>query len=312
MRPARGQAATWEARAIVGFHQSGASSADHTQKLFLDFFIVRPIGSARPVYDSRFNVWGNVRVASSPQQIAVPVSEFVASFREAAGKVKVNELAQSAEFQVGLEWNLRTFRQGDARRTAGLVAYYGAQGCLTTPASQARIFLVPALDTPHYDQFQEQVLRWTPGGQVRTPFVGLVTPDRERFFHQWGAGFRLTSFPAPAIQAPPATFASTLGRDQLITGGQFRGLVWRTDVFYPLPLGGEPGAWRFLFLFGTVNLRLARATNIAPLALRPADSGKNLYDPDVTLVPVPNTRDTYRLGVGIDVVNFLTSVLKSP
>ena len=47
----------WESRAIIGWHQAGASSADSDQNLFFDFFVARPFGGGA-VYDSSFNLWG--------------------------------------------------------------------------------------------------------------------------------------------------------------------------------------------------------------------------------------------------------------
>src|SRR5262249_54070687 len=93
----------WESRAIVGWHQAGASSADSTQNLFFDFFVARPLGTEGTVYDNKYSFWGQVRVASSPQQRTIPLSQFAAGFAEQLGSVPVNELAQSAEFLTGLE-----------------------------------------------------------------------------------------------------------------------------------------------------------------------------------------------------------------
>src|SRR5436309_2688610 len=80
----------WESRAILGWHQAGASSAESAQNLFFDFYVARPLGKEGAVYDNAFSLWGQVRVASSPQQRTIPLSEFAAGFVEQIGKIPVN------------------------------------------------------------------------------------------------------------------------------------------------------------------------------------------------------------------------------
>ena len=147
-KEAKGQ--DYESRAIVGFHQAGASSADSQQNFFSDFFVVRPIGrtpadGAKKVYDYKFNLWGDVRIASSPQQITVPVSQFAAGFSEAVGKLPVNQLALSGEFVTGFEWrpwgNYKDKLVQPTRiRSIGLVAFFGASGAFSDAVSRASVF----------------------------------------------------------------------------------------------------------------------------------------------------------------------------
>ena len=93
----------WESRAIVGWHQAGASSAESSQNLFFDFFIARPLGKAGKVYENKYNFWGQVRVASSPQQQTIPLSQFTPGFVEQLNNVPINKLTQSAEFLTGFK-----------------------------------------------------------------------------------------------------------------------------------------------------------------------------------------------------------------
>lgn len=295
----------WESRAVLGYHQAGASSADFTQNFFFDFFIMRGLGPHEKVYESRVNLWGNVRVASSPQQTttSLAAAKFAANFATEAGKVKVNELAQSAEFQAGIDIRLgkHAWRQGNRVRMPSFIAYFGASGSFTQPSIQGKVFLTPGEDSAQSAAFRSRY------PNVSTKYVGFVPPDRERFYRMWGGGFRLTSFDKDARFAPPATFLVTLGQDELITGGALRGLVSRFDVFYPLPVKDPDGRYKCLFLFGTANLRLSRANNDTPLILEPAAPDIKLYNPAVSIVTSRSTRDTYRIGVGIDFVNVWTS-----
>jgi hypothetical protein len=299
----------WESRAVAGYHQAGASSANFTQNFFFDFFIMRGLGNHEKLYDSRFNLWGNVRVASSPQQTTTgeqAISEFAANFATTAGKVKVNELAQSAEFQAGLDLRLgkKAWRQGNRVRLPSFIAYFGATGNFTEPSVRGQVFKVPGSDSAQSTLFKSRY------PNVTTEYVGFVPPDRERFYHMWGAGFRLTSFDKDARYAPPATFLLAFGQDEMITGGALKGVVSRIDVFYPLPAKDPDGRFKCLFLFGTVNLRLSRAGIETPLILEPASADIKLYNPGVSIVTVASTRDTYRIGVGIDFVNLWNSWIK--
>ena len=320
--------ANWESRAIMGFHQAGASSAPSTQKAFFDFYIARALGNHRNLYDARLSLWGNIRIASSPQQTDVPVSQFAAGFVGRLADIKVNNLAQSAEFLTGLEWRVARAKwtQGDRIRTLGMIAFFGANGSFSDPFGSGKIFAIPkqvagsTVANPHVDQFRNARFGSAAGSTIMdtgVDYVGIIPPDRERFFRQYGAGLRLTSYDKTKPIAPPATYAVTLGQDQLITSGYYRGPVMRLDVFYPLPFDTKEGKWKFLFLFGTVNMRLARSFNLHPLSLQDravcgngiSTACSNFYDPSVRTVAVPSARDTYRMGIGLDFVNLVRSFI---
>lgn len=299
----------WEARAILGFHQAGASSAESSQNYFFDFYIMRGLGNHAKVYDSRVNVWGNVRIASAPQQVDSSVANFVANFSTNAGSLKVNELAQSGEFLTGLGLRLKNWRQGDRIRMLETVGFWGANGAFSEPGTRSQIYKVPAPGTPQrgvFDRnFGEDIRRLT-GGTV-PEYIGFVPPDRERFYRQYGFGMRLSTFELSRPYSPPATYMFTLGRDQLITEGVYKDVVARADVFYPLPVGKEDGRFKFLFLFGTANLRLTKPKPLDVLALEPAASTVQLFSPTVAVISRPSSRDTYRIGMGVDFVNLLNS-----
>jgi hypothetical protein len=313
----------WESRAIIGWHQAGASSAEAEQNLFFDFFIARPFSGG--VCDSGFNLWGQVRVASAPQQRSVPLSQFAVDFTGQLGSVKVNELAQSAEFMTGFEW--RPFRKwmrgsGGRVRTIGFVGFFGAKGAFSDPASRGHVFRVPSPDSPqwtafvsHFPQFDDAAFA------ASAPYIGLMPPDRERFYRQYGFGIRYTSYDSGREGVSPSMFTLTVGQDQSITRGRYIGPVLKFDAFYPLPW--DRFSVRFLYLFGTADLAVAKPGLGAPLALElvsgdcDADApesdigvrcGVKLYQEGVAVFAVPSSRDTYRIGVGIDTVGFLKSI----
>jgi len=299
----------WEARAVLGFHQAGASSAESTQNYFFDFYIMRGLGNHAKVYDSRVNVWGNVRIASSPQQVDSSVANFVANFSTNAGSLKVNELAQSGEFLTGLGLRLKNWQQGDRIRMLETVGFWGANGAFAEPGTRSQIYKVPGVGTPQRGIFErnfgEDIRRLT-GGAI-PEHIGFVPPDRERFYRQYGFGMRLSTFELARPYSPPATYMFTLGRDQLSTEGVFKDVVARADVFYPLPVGKQDGRFKFVFLFGTANLRLTKPKPLDVIALEPAGTNVQLFSPTVAVVSRPSSRDTYRIGMGIDFVNLLNS-----
>ena len=226
----------WESRAIVGWHQAGASSADSRQNLFFDFFVARPLGGGA-VYDSRFGLWGQVRVASAPQQKTIPVSQFAAEFTAQLGTVPVNELAQSAEFLTGIEANLHTWRGRSRIRTLGFVGFFGANGAFSDPATQARVFRVPPVDSPQWTNFVSYFPEFDNAAfRTKAAFIGLVPPDRERFYREYGVGIRFTSHARNEFWSSPSVFTATIGQDQSITGGRYVRPALKFDAFYPFPL----------------------------------------------------------------------------
>jgi hypothetical protein len=311
-----------EARAILGYQQSGASAAASTQNFFFDFYISRPLNlwnnGQDDDHDGRLRWWGDVRVASYPQQGDIPVSTFVSTFVQQFGQLKVNQLAQAAEFTGGLEYrispsNLAFLGRSEENRqrfTLNLIAGFGATGPFN-PLGTLSIFTTPALTSPQRARFVQQFPQ-----AASSDFIGFISPDRDEFFRQYFAGIRLTTHYAdhdtgePLIAAP-ASIAVTFGQNELVTGGRFHGVVGRVEAFYPLPFGsrtGKTGAWSGIYLFGMAQLKLTHADNIEPFVLNPAP-GIAGSDPRVAIVTSPSTRDLYRIGVGVDFVHVLTSLI---
>jgi hypothetical protein len=76
-------------------------------------------------------------------------------------------------------------------------------------------------------------------------------------------------------------------------------------------MGTSTGAYKFIFLFATANMRLSKATNIPTFALQNPNATSATvqpFDPNLAVLTVPSTRDTYRFGVGVDLVNLIQSI----
>jgi hypothetical protein len=327
---ATGATTEWESRAIVGFHQAGASSANFTQNFFFDFFVMRALSEthlwgpkekagdaeAKGMWKNRWSLWGDVRISSTPQQITTAVGTFVSSFATTVSNLPVNQLAQSADFQTGWEYRMHTLVRASGYRMIGLVADFGALGSFQEPSSQMQIYDVPSQSSPQYALFAQ-----TFPTAVNYKYVGFVPPNRERFYRSYGAGFRVTTFPKD--NTPPATYTFTAGQDEAITGGIFRSVVSRFDVFYPMPFPGANNAFKSFYLFGTSNLRLSTARNVPTFALQnpnapppgsttPPATLVQPYDPGLAVVTVRSTRDTYRIGVGVDLIGLITTLANPP
>lgn len=98
---------------IIGFVQAGASAAQSSQKFFFNLFVDRPLHFGKDlIEDDGVNLgtatrwFGNVRIASYPQQITSGVAEFATGFAAQVAKLQVNQLARSGEFNMGLDWRL--------------------------------------------------------------------------------------------------------------------------------------------------------------------------------------------------------------
>jgi len=294
----------WEARSVLGFQQTAASSADSRQSFFFDFFIERGLSQLSAV-DARFLLWGNIRLASVPQQMSSALSLLSPSSGSALQSVNTNRLVQSAEFLNGVELRLWRLRSQTVQREIGFIAQYGESGPLT-PKDSLQIFNLPSASSSQFATFQRLYGTPPPG----TNYVEFVLPDQSSFYKQYGAGFRVTTFDLANSSNAPATYSFTVGQDQLVTGGRYRGLVGRFDVFYPISFGGA--SFKFFYLFGTVSTHLQTRSAQTPAPFldpaQPLPTGPNAYDPDVMVVTSPSMRDYYRIGIGVDALSLLTKL----
>ena len=299
-----------DVRVIVGYQQAGANSSNFTQDWFLDFYASRPVLSLKHDQEKPWRWWGNVRVASFPQSGNQSVAEVATGIATQIGSLKLNQLAQGAEFLTGVEKTikrsppLRGFAENTLQRfELGLIAGFGATGFFDTPSNDVQVFQTPSPNSSQYPLFQKQF----PG--VNTANVGFVSPSLARFPKQYLAGVRLmTRYVDPSgapLVGPPAMLSFTVGQNEVVTANHLSGVVSRIEGFYPLPFGKRSnkvtGAFSSLYLFGTAQMKLGATKAVTPLLLQPA-TGVQSYDPTVTIVTTPNSHDVYRIGFGVDLV----------
>lgn len=311
---------------IVGLEQAGASAAQSTQRFFFDFLVSRPWGEAKDSQlGPRFRTWGNMRLTSVPQQISTPVAEFVATgLARQTGELKVNEVAQGAEFLVGIDYRILEQRRSlpsvgneRTRTSLSLIASFGAITPIY-PRDGIDVYAAPPQNSDALGRLLAQYGdRLPPAAQFPTAgadgkpaggsvaHIAFVPQDRERFFRQYWGGLRLQSHHAGKTRPRPANRLDlTTGRNENLTGGRFRGVVGRMEAFYALPF-----AERYLYLIGSAQLRLQRdsGTQEALLLNRPAGS-VDLTEPSTKLLSIPaNSRDSWKIAIGIDFVRALRS-----
>jgi hypothetical protein len=290
-------------RAIVGFEQLGASGSASDQNFLFDFFITRPVGNPHVRW------WGNVKVASFPQQVNTQLVTFGQQFAATFGKLKVNQLAQSAEFLTGPEFVIMPI----PRRFELTLFFGGGANGPNNPTDNVTVFQVPDSTSPQNQSFTKQF------GPVPTSgkYVAFLPEANERFLRQWKAGLRLYTFYNHAkngFGGLPASVEFSIGQDEFVTNSHLSGLVGHVAAMHPFTFGDQDkGKAVTIYLFGEATNAYKRATFVTPIPLAPAvDSSSNpipITNPGVYTVTVPaNRRDTYRIGVGIDLVSVLTAL----
>ncbi|MDQ3803755.1 MAG: hypothetical protein M3416_08025 [Acidobacteriota bacterium] len=311
-------------RAIIGFEQAGASSADSKSEPFLDFFFTAPM-RFKPKDDAlpRVSTWGQVRLAAVPQQVST-FGTFATSFVSPLAENRLTQLVQGFDFMAGLE--VRVFGTnkpyvslipGVKNQTFfNIVGGGGAISPLSARANReaAEILAVPAEGSPQRELFIERYGAAAAGKK----YIALVFPERDRFLRQFYGGVRFKTFyyddEGALINRFPAIFDIMVGQNEAVTGGrlqsdvtdekgrligQKRRYVLRLEAFYPFPIREA----NFLYLYGTAMMKIgAGGVKIdTPLFLNRAPGEVSLTDNDVFIAPTLQTnRDYYRFGVGVN------------
>jgi hypothetical protein len=291
------------ARIIFGLDQAAGSSASATFKYSFDLFLSSPMPFRQnpdPDFGARWRLWGNVKLASVPQQLTSKLQEF--NLPGAVANLQVNEMAQSAEFRGGISARIaqgRSFALSFDKETLqkfSLHAVIGLGGSTPlNPRDTLEIFKVSNDAVARFPQAKGKEL------------IGFTGPDRDRFYRQAFGGLEVRAhyFDKNEVASDrfPATFSLTYGFDEAVTRGQIRGGVFRADGFYPLPT--KVGS-QFYFFFSTL-MKPTRARSSDPLLLEPAP-GKTLSDVinnGVKVTVPPIDRDYYRVGIGMDLIRLV-------
>jgi hypothetical protein len=308
-----------QTRMVLGFQQAGASGANSDQKFFFDFYISRPFhfgDNGQENLDARTRWWGNVRVASAPRQISSPVS--TQALGSSLKSLKVNELAESAEFLTGLDFRLGQIccalwsQSGTSRERFALsfIVGGGATGPLKGETNAGNPVFQVQQASPDYARLVQMFPQ-----AAKYPYLSFIPPSRNQYFAEYFGGFRLTTryadkYATPST-GPPAMVAFTVGQNELVTGGHLRGAVGRVEAFFPLSTG-RSDLLSSIYLFGNAQLRLKGPQNVQPFNLTDVATITNpMPAPGATntvYLVTPSNRDIYSIGLGLDLVKILNSL----
>jgi hypothetical protein len=307
-------------RAIVGFEQAAAASANSEQKLFLEFNLTAPLFRTKDkVIESPLWVWLNPRITSIPQQTANSVAEFAtaSNFFAPFEGGKVNDIVQAFGFTGGIEV---PFKRNGSRVTAPMASGFGSK----TKARYSLSFIAGAgAVTPLSAQKSLQVFTVNDSVRERFPdirdnqqFIAFVSPERTRFLRQYFGGIRLKTYfvkagddasPDDRDLEPifPGILDITFGQNEAVTRGRFRGGVARIEGIYPLPFIGNDNKG-LIYVFASAQMKLTSTKIEKPIFLHLADPVPTVPGEDVFVTDVPALdRDYYKFGVGVDLIRLI-------
>jgi hypothetical protein len=330
-------------RAVVGYQQAGAAATSYEQNYFFDLFVSQTLPFRQtidPDFGEKWRSWGAIRAISVPQSGDVSIGDFIGSgansFVAKVSELKLKDAARVFDYLGGVEFQFRRFAKNynllpsfDGHTKQKFALSLIAGGGFVTPTN-------PLETQPKVYELTEQIKtefnRTDQNGKLINPqlaeaikgkqHIAFLSNDRDRFFRQYYAGFRVQTFFFNRYNVPlqrfPAQFDFTIGQNEYVTGGRLRGAVLRLDAYYPLPYD----KMNFINLFGMAVFKPARVRETTPLLLKealiqnpsgstPATSPVLPTDPTVGLIPVGQfNRDYYRVGVGVDLPSLLKKIVK--
>lgn len=316
-------------RAIVGFEQVGSSSSNSSTYPFVDLFINVPIGgksekkpsdgkSVKTPSDEKsvsrpFSLWTDFRFSASSQQNFAALSNISTGLLDSITGTtsSYNNIVQSFNISGGIDYEiikpspLHSFFLPGKSALSIIIG-----GGVTNPLSSdktVQVFKIPMVNNQVNPDFAKLFKDVDFTGKTT---ISFVTSERDRFFRRYFGGFRLKNYfyenENTALDQSPAMLDLTVGQDEAITS-RLQGLVMKLEGFTPFPVK----KYDYIYLFGGVNMRFHRniATNV-PFFLE-TPSSINLFDSANVVVPIDSTpftrsnRDTFRFGIGIDLIRLL-------
>ena len=315
-------------RATLGYEQIGASGVDGAQKFNFDVFISRPIplGPLDATFGPRVRWWGNVGIASFPQQISSDVATFATGFTTSVAKLKVAQLVQTAEFMTGLELRLASLSQtlrgfgGATPERFALMAYggVGAVGPFPLIDEPPPVFVVPNPATPQGRAFASAT-----NSAAMSKYVAFRVTAADQFRENMSGGLRLYTYYADSagdlLDTTPGMVSVGYGKNEHVAApGRY---AWHMSANYPLALGDRADPKTIIvYLFGEAWLNNGPAKLSAPAyQLQPATvdgttggAPVSASSPDVTILTQnPQPRDTYRLGVSVDLLKIWSHIVST-
>lgn len=337
---------------LAGINVTAASSASPKQQYFVTFNLVAPLRWAGPVCgpeqsgdpaSRRCLVWFNPRIGSLPAVTSTALSS-PASLTSGITSQDVGQITQSFEFQTGFEYGLLRpadtsfWGHGDGWAKSGISFIFGG-GIRTpfNPLTQPPEFTLnsnlaqqfaqnPALETT-YPVLAAALCNFGLSGSIcaNAPAAGATTvaflfPNRSRFYRDFFGGFRFKFLyytgrcsgksPGSSCQLSdifPGTLDVKLGEDESVTHGKMIPFVVTVSGTFALP-----GTHGILRVFGSTYLHAAGNVDATPLVLVPA-ANLPLDSTSLVVQPInPSDQDSYRLGIGVDIIPLITKWMNKP
>lgn len=324
---------TEDTRLTTGVELVSPASSKAQQHFLLDFMVTAPLGDqvkrkTKPV----LGAWFNARFSGSTANSVSNVKQFVGGFQDDFVSGDIGTLLNSLTFRGGLEVKVPKVNGFDffddfQFQPVFLVAF----GVQTVPAlEKAAVFDLPApTNDPGNPVADLPYTRWGIPKDKGYKYVALSGPDRRQFFGSYDVGIRFKSHHFKCSEDKdecdrrlnfPGMIDLTVGRDEAITGGQFRGVVGKIDAFYPLPTDNLANA---IYFFGSARMhrriKLGDDANGNPQYLPAEEAPVILHAPEA-VVPLPNpevfvhvltpderTRDEWKFGIGVDLMRLITA-----
>jgi hypothetical protein len=268
-------------RLLGGYEGAIGNSASPKGQYYFEAFATTPLNTRGD------RTWGFARITAAPTQVDAPISTFLPDLAKNLGNVNVNQIGHSGEFMFGWEHRFPlSYKVFDISPIVGLGG--------TTPIN-------PQDNVDVFVNDENQTKSLYPSAVGKT-YIAFVPPQRNGPYWQYVAGARFTTLENTESKIPEATFDLTLGQNQLITGGSFRGPVLRFDamlnatditnkIAFPIPL----------YFFVTGMWKTSRAGFSEPLILsKPSNSVPVPGDNVAIITTPPSSLDITRFGVGID------------
>lgn len=271
----------------------------------------------------RLSYWADVRLTSVPQKnqnlFSTLTSPLDGQLTQAIPGT--SELGTAFAASSGLQYRLARLYLGAKRVDFNVFGGFGFTTPLNSAGDQADLFKIPKDDNVRLDTLVNRLLFLNNKFGLTTSFanetklreilnnkkqIAFVPQDRDRFLKAYFLGFRIMAhYDDREFSKSPAIIDISLGQDQLVTGGKYRGIVARFDGFFPLPLGPENA----IYLFGSSSLayRKKPLPFQDQLILPPGDPEIGVTHKDTFIFPVPQpNRDIFRFGIGIDFLKYFS------
>jgi hypothetical protein len=322
---------------VVGLDVEAASSTSPGAAFLGDVSVDLPLkpqhSLAAPLTDieqARIFVSGSLRIAGMAQPGALSASALTSGYLSTAVSNTPDKIVQSWEGDGSLSFVLFHTNLGVGTINSGKAPYASFQrntlittslvfsGGFDSPLSASQ-----AAPPVYYATTQIQNAYKNAGwastcvysGSATPPcYVAFVPSDRSRFYRNYQAGLRFRLYGEDFdhhMLRFPGVFDATVGQNEYVTAGKFKGLVVHLGGVLPFPIPGLDGVYAFGALDSNIN---GPETGGDQLLLEPVSSSANVtylsngvYD---ISVPQPN-RDRYRIGFGIDLFHLLTAKSQS-